>query len=86
MLGCRRRFGNDHMGHQHGFTGYPVIEHKKNNPMLLDSYQLDLPFRHYQHVCDFVIFMQFLQCDHFASFYLGRIEIFDRPGVAGAVL
>ena len=36
---------------------------------MLDSYQSNLPFRHYQHLCDVVIFTPFLQCKNADSLW-----------------
>ena len=38
----------------------PVKKRKKNGWVVLDSYQSNLPFRHFQYFCDFISFTQFL--------------------------
>ena len=53
-----------HMGYQHGITGYPVREHSS---VVLNSHQSDIPFRHYQHFCDFVIFTPLSPCKNVKS-------------------
>ena len=51
----------------HGHAMYPVKEHTKTSSMVLNSYQSDIPFRHYKFCGDFIIFTSFLQCKNVRS-------------------